>query len=93
LKNINESLVTDEIRHILTLKEDADLAEYLSVAEFCKYFSLSEQTVARWLRNGELPGIKIGKLWRISRETVAAIERGELQMGPKEKKTENDGEG
>jgi excisionase family DNA binding protein len=45
-----------------------DLAkEWLSVADICEYMGVSTFVVTRVLRTGELPAVKMGREWRISR--------------------------
>lgn len=53
--------------------------EMLTPAEVAKRLRLSEPTVLRMLRNGEIPGLKIGGSWRIYthkfRAYLEALER------------------
>ena len=45
-----------------------DLAkDWLSVADICEYMGVSTFVVTRVLRTGELPAVKMGREWRISR--------------------------
>ena len=45
-----------------------DLAkDWLSVADVCEYLDVSPFVVTRVLRSGELPAVKIGREWRVSR--------------------------
>lgn len=46
--------------------------ELLTVEEVAKLLRTTPNTVYRWLRAGKLPGIKLGKEWRIRRETLAS---------------------
>jgi excisionase family DNA binding protein len=41
--------------------------EWLSVADICEYMGVSTFVVTRMLRSGGLPGIKMGREWRIAR--------------------------
>ena len=41
--------------------------EWLSVADICDYMGVSPFVVTRMLRNRELPGVKMGREWRVSR--------------------------
>lgn len=41
--------------------------EWLSVADICDYMGVSTFVVTRVLRSGELPGVKMGREWRVSR--------------------------
>ena len=40
--------------------------EWLSVADICEYMDVSTFVVTRVLRSGELPGIKMGREWRVA---------------------------
>lgn len=42
------------------------LPELLTVEEVATYLRVAPNTVYRWCRSGKLPGIKIGKEWRIA---------------------------
>jgi excisionase family DNA binding protein len=41
--------------------------EWLSVADICEYLGVTPFVVTRVLRSGELPGVKIGREWRVAR--------------------------
>ncbi|MEX1208019.1 MAG: helix-turn-helix domain-containing protein [Acidimicrobiia bacterium] len=41
--------------------------DWLSVADICEYMGVSTFVVTRVLRSGELPAVKMGREWRISR--------------------------
>jgi len=41
--------------------------DWLSVADICHYMDVSTFVVTRMLRSGALPGIKMGREWRIAR--------------------------
>jgi excisionase family DNA binding protein len=41
--------------------------EWLGVADICEYMDVSAYVVTRVLRSGELPAIKMGREWRVSR--------------------------
>lgn len=41
--------------------------EWLSVADVCDYMDVSPFVVTRVLRSGALPGVKMGREWRIAR--------------------------
>ena len=44
----------------------------LTVGDLSKLLQLHEDTVRRLLRDGQLPGRKIGKSWRVEREALFA---------------------
>lgn len=41
---------------------------WLSVADICEYMDVSTFVVTRVLRSGELPAVKMGREWRVSRQ-------------------------
>jgi excisionase family DNA binding protein len=41
---------------------------WLSVADICEYMDVSTFVVTSVLRSGELPAVKFGREWRVSRE-------------------------
>ncbi len=45
---------------------DSNQEEFLTIEEAAKRLKISSMTVYRMARKGELPAIKIGKVWRIS---------------------------
>lgn len=46
--------------------------ELLTVDEVAEILRTTPNTIYRWLRAGKLPGVKIGKEWRIRKETLAS---------------------
>jgi excisionase family DNA binding protein len=48
--------------------------ELLTVNEAADYLRVQARTIRGWLRDGELPGIKIGaNRWRIEKEALEAF--------------------
>ena len=45
---------------------------WLSVADICEYMDVSTFVVTSVLRSGELPAVKFGRGWRVSREDFEA---------------------
>jgi excisionase family DNA binding protein len=45
----------------------------LSVEEVAEYFGVTTTTVYRWCKEGRIPCLKIGKLWRVRREELVDI--------------------
>jgi excisionase family DNA binding protein len=44
--------------------------ELLDVEEVAAYLKIHPEVVRRWLREKRLPGIKIGKEWRVAKEDL-----------------------
>ncbi|MGE5415887.1 MAG: helix-turn-helix domain-containing protein [Acidobacteriota bacterium] len=47
--------------------------ELLTVEETAQYLKMNPEVIRRWLREKRLPGIKIGKEWRIAKEDIDAM--------------------
>lgn len=48
----------------------ADRPETLSVEEVAQLLNISPQNTYSWLRNGVIPGYKIGNTWRVIRDEL-----------------------
>jgi excisionase family DNA binding protein len=59
-----------EYPEILTLQQAADMLQ------------ISERTIQRMLKKGEIPGTQIGGQWRFDREQLRALVRGEWKSEP-----------
>ncbi len=46
--------------------------EYLTPEEVAQTLKVSEKVVGDWLRAGEIPGTKVGRLWRIPKSDLEA---------------------
>lgn len=51
-------------------------ADILTVPEAARYLRCSPATVQRSLHKGQLPGVKVGRQWRLSRPALNAYLRG-----------------
>ncbi|HEY8449001.1 MAG TPA: helix-turn-helix domain-containing protein [Bacillota bacterium] len=51
--------------------------ELLTLTEAIKALRISRRTAYRWLQDGTLPAVKIGGRWRVRREDLDALLRGE----------------
>ncbi len=52
------------------------LPETLTVEEVAIVLRVSVQAVRRLLRKGEIPGIRVGKFWRVPRSALEAFLSG-----------------
>ncbi|MEG1501966.1 MAG: helix-turn-helix domain-containing protein [Synergistaceae bacterium] len=43
---------------------------FYTVSEAAEILGLSEYTIREWLKNGKLAGKRVGKFWRIKKESV-----------------------
>ena len=48
----------------------------LTVPQAAEQFQVSERTIYEWLRDGKLPGRKIGRVWRMSADALEDFLRG-----------------
>ena len=55
-------------------------SKILTVPQAAEQLQVSERTVYEWLREGKLPGRKIGKVWRLSAEAINDFLRGDVSM-------------
>lgn len=46
--------------------------EWMTTDEVAAYLRLNRQTVSRMAARGELPGVKLGREWRFSKQTLDA---------------------
>lgn len=46
------------------------------VPQLCKRWNVVPETVYKALADGSIPGFRIGRAWRVTAETVRAIEAG-----------------
>ena len=47
-----------------------DIDELLTVTEVAKMFSVSRQTVLKWINNGKIKAVKVVKVYRIPKEEI-----------------------
>lgn len=50
--------------------EAQPLPRFLTPEEVADLLRVSRRTVYNWLRSGQLPAIRIGKVWRVRREDI-----------------------
>ncbi|HCX64177.1 MAG TPA: excisionase, partial [Eubacteriaceae bacterium] len=48
------------------------MSDLMTVSEVAEYFRTTTTTVYRWLKQGKLKSVKIGKEWRIFRSSLDA---------------------
>lgn len=46
------------------------MSEILTVQEVCEYLRIAKPTLYRYVRSGDLPGFKMGKMWKFHRHTI-----------------------
>ena len=55
--------------------------KYLTVAELSEYLHIHRTTIYRMLREGRLPGFRIGSDWRFSLEAIEEWAREQMKTG------------
>ncbi|MCK9995656.1 MAG: helix-turn-helix domain-containing protein [Candidatus Krumholzibacteria bacterium] len=56
--------------------------EILTLQQAAEMLQISERTIQRMLKMGEIPGTRIGGQWRFDREQLRAMVRGEWKPEP-----------
>jgi len=51
--------------------------DVLTIEEAAELLKLHDQTIYRKVRSGEIPAARIGRRWRISRDVIERMLRGE----------------
>lgn len=46
------------------------MGELMDVQELAAFLKIDRQTLYNWLRQGRLPGIKVGRVWRFERSAI-----------------------
>lgn len=50
-----------------------DLPQVLTSEEAAKALRVSGESVRRWLRDGSMRGVRVGRTWRVSRDEVLRV--------------------
>lgn len=53
------------------------MKEYYTIKEFAEIFGVTERTVRQWIKEEKVNFIKIVGSWRISKEEVEKLKKGE----------------
>lgn len=62
------------------------VATYFTPDEVATHFNIDPETARRKFRTGQWPAVKIGGLWRISRQHLQQIEQGQVSTGRRKRK-------
>jgi len=46
------------------------MPEIMTTREVAKYLKLHEITVGKLVKEGKIPGVRIGRVWRFDKETI-----------------------
>ena len=56
-----------------TWQKADELPPVFTAKEAAEYLRFSEATIVRLARQGVIPGAKVGRIWRFSRETILGL--------------------
>lgn len=55
------------------MSEQIQISEkLLKIQDVCEYFSVTDETVYRWIKNRNFPALRIGKQWFFKKEEIEA---------------------
>jgi len=77
LKQLIAELPGNSLEKLKTMMDEAKPKEVYGVKEFAERIDVPESTVRRWLKNGEIKGVKRGKLWLIPSSELEKILKAE----------------
>ena len=60
----------------------SECPEILTLQQAAEFLQISERTIQRMLKKGEVPGTQVGGQWRFDREQLRALVRGEWKAEP-----------
>jgi excisionase family DNA binding protein len=55
----------------------------LTTSDFARRLRIHPKTVARRCADGTLPAVRVGRVWRISDDTLRAVLTGRVNLGPR----------
>jgi excisionase family DNA binding protein len=53
---------------------------YYTIEEVAARYRVAHMTVRNWIYAGKVPAIKVGKQWRVKKETIEDIDCGKLTI-------------
>ena len=59
---------------------DQQWPDVMTVDDAAQYMQLDASTIRELLRNGQLPGKKVGRVWRLLKTEIDAYLRGEWKQ-------------
>ena len=71
----NEGLISEEVQ--IAFREDSSSSRednsLMTVDEVAEFLRLKPETIRSMARRGDLPGIKLGRVWRFRRSSISQI--------------------
>lgn len=59
------------------------MTEILTSEEACEYLRIAKPTLYRYVRSGQLPGFKMGKIWKFHRHIIDEWVQGKVHADTK----------
>lgn len=56
------------------------MPEVLSLQEACYYLQLAKPTLYKYVRSGEIPAFKVGRIWRFHKESLEEWVKGRVKQ-------------
>ena len=71
----NEGLISEEIPQEIREGSNSSIGNgtLLTVDEVAKFLRLKPETIRSMARRGELPAIKLGRVWRFKRSSITQL--------------------
>ena len=57
--------------------------EVLNIEEACQYLRIAKVTLYKYIRRGEIPAFKVGRVWRFHKESLEQWVRDRVQIDTK----------
>ena len=59
-----------QIEEFINREKEVILADIMTTRELAGYLKLHEITICKYAANGEIPAIRIGRVWRFDKEAI-----------------------
>lgn len=66
------------------------MGEWLTADEAAHLLKVSEQTMRTWMRSGQIPAAKIGRVWRVSAASIEDFLQQKQRRRPTEAKVDQE---
>lgn len=71
----NEGTISEEVQKVIQEGTNSSIgySNLLTVDEVAKFLRLKPETIRSMARRGDLPAIKIGRVWRFRRSSITEL--------------------
>jgi excisionase family DNA binding protein len=66
----------------MTEEKPETIRPYMTAQQVARLFQVTPRTVTRWAEQGEIPGFKVGDVWRFDRDEIEAHIRRQRAAKP-----------